>query len=243
MSHLPDDMLQDWAKSEEQPRRSLAFELMHARTALREAEAKLRDLQDPHLTDDGVAVVPSDLRKVQREALEAAVAAFGSRINELRETLRQMAEHVSRLRANSPDTIQPAAPDSLPSPETRPPSGRMCGRREHQAPLSSLSNLGPAAIAELTKSESEKGYSKALLDVIAERRKQLSKWGPEHDAQHDQRQLLHIAASLLGNVLGIHTRDRWGIAQKHPRHRDQVVIAAALLVAELDRTDAEGGVQ
>lgn len=54
-------------------------------------------------------------------------------------------------------TVQPAAPDSLPSPETRLPSSRMCGSREHQAPLSidevpkELRHLGLPAAAALMR--------------------------------------------------------------------------------------------
>lgn len=50
------------------------------------------------------------------------------------------------------DTNGPAAPDSLPSPETRPPSDRMCGSREHQEPLyipPEIRHLGPLVAAQL----------------------------------------------------------------------------------------------
>lgn len=172
---------------------------------------------DPYLNDDGVAVVPSHLGNVSREALEDAVRTFAARIGELREAMHQMAGFVHDLRKPAKVAKSTsAAPDSLPSPETRSPSGRMCGSREHQAPL-----------------------SPALIDVVRERWKQRAKWGAQHDQQHANGELLHAAMTLIASILGIDSVDDWGLAAKHDNERDRCVIAAALVVAQIERMDTE----
>lgn len=131
---------------------------------------------DPYLTDDGIAVVPSQLGNVSREALEESVKLFAARIGELREAMYQMAGFVHDLRkVTQAATSAFAAPDSLPSPETRPPSGRMCGSREHQAPLT---DDEIAKLRERTRIDAASHFHlvardtiTALLDEIEERRR------------------------------------------------------------------------
>ena len=72
----------------------------------------------------------------------------------------------------------------------------------------------------------------AERDVLAERRKQRAKWGDAHDDGHEDGDLIDVAEDIL-----LESDDRWGLRAKHPERRDQLVIAAALIVAEIERRD------
>jgi len=87
-----------------------------------------------------------------------------------------------------------------------------------------------------------------IADVVVERLRQLGKWPREHDACHCRGELCVRAAELalagtdeflypaphLGGV------DAWGLCAKHKGdRRKQLVVAAALLVAEIERLDQE----
>jgi hypothetical protein len=187
---------------------------------------------------------------------------------------RAIADHVAeQVRAA---TIQTAAPDSLPSPETRSPSGRMCGSREHRAPLSiddvppELRHLGLPTASVLMRCEgcgeirvecvcarvlaahntelkrkldecrdALGATSPAIADVVRERAKQRAKWGVQHDKQHVNGEMVRAAKDLLGAVLGTGYGNFWGLASKHDDERDRCVIAAALVIAHIDRLDYE----
>lgn len=82
----------------------------------------------------------------------------------------------------------------------------------------------------------------AARDVLAEREKQRVKWGDRHDDEHTHGEMSQVAACLLLSI-----NDRWGLLGKHPNRRDQLVVASALSLAEIERMDraavkrAEGG--
>ena len=78
--------------------------------------------------------------------------------------------------------------------------------------------------------------SAALADVIAEREKQRAKWGDAHDDGHDPGDLAKGAAHL---VTGEWVFDSWPklLRRKNPAVRARLVIAAALLLAEIERID------
>lgn len=88
----------------------------------------------------------------------------------------------------------------------------------------------------------------ALRDVIAEREKQRAKWGDDHDDAHADSGLAAVAAFLIVTRGDVPAKDRtrvaeigvgWAadLADRHPERRDRLVIAAALLVAEIERID------
>lgn len=85
-------------------------------------------------------------------------------------------------------------------------------------------------------------------EIIVERLKQLDQWGPRHDDQHDDQELVKQARSLLEHVIcepkvvasnwvPMSRQDLWGLVAKHPNPRDQLIIAGALIAAEIDRLD------
>ena len=75
-----------------------------------------------------------------------------------------------------------------------------------------------------------------VIDVMREREKQRKKFGPQHDARHVNEELLRAAADLLNIIIKGVGADEWNIAYKEPRKRERIIIAAALLLAELERT-------
>lgn len=85
----------------------------------------------------------------------------------------------------------------------------------------------------------ENSLHPAERDVIAERDKQRLKWSEEHDDEHDNGQLAHVAGRLAMRYAkgdNYHAYD-WGIEDRHPDPRERLVIAAALLIAEIERID------
>lgn len=96
--------------------------------------------------------------------------------------------------------------------------------------------------------------SKAERDIAREREKQRRKWSPSHDEKHTPKVLANVAAWLVQYVpptpcgcreaMCPHVSIReagapdWvlSLAQRHDR-RERLVIAAALLIAELDVMD------
>lgn len=72
----------------------------------------------------------------------------------------------------------------------------------------------------------------AELDVLAERARQRKKWSATHDDEHTMHELAHAAAALL---LG--SAHPWGLANKHHSRRARLVVAAALVLAEIERVD------
>ena len=107
------------------------------------------------------------------------------------------------------------------------------------------------------------GASKAIEDVIAERRRQIEAegWTPEHDDEHDDESLAMAAACYAApqpiyvevaqqrgvffadpwpwsvNSRGEQVRSRTEWEKEGKPRRRQLVIAAALLLAEIERMD------
>ena len=89
--------------------------------------------------------------------------------------------------------------------------------------------------------------NKAAADVVAERQRQITVegWTPEHDDEHTYGELVQEAADLC--VYGTDFRvvdldgDRmvgWGLTEAHrDNRRRQLVIAGALILAEIERID------
>lgn len=96
-------------------------------------------------------------------------------------------------------------------------------------------------------------FPPAVVNVLAERQVQREQWGDEHDDEHDDGMIRLAAASLAcdgtdGRVLHPDGEegenfDPWGLVARHghcgakPDKRRAVVIAAALLIAEIERLD------
>ena len=87
----------------------------------------------------------------------------------------------------------------------------------------------------------------SVTEVLAERAKQTRKWGATHDKQHSNQELawaaMYYACPDVNNELPEALFDYTGWDKTHVKkpsgHRKNVVIAAALLLAELDRIDAQ----
>lgn len=90
--------------------------------------------------------------------------------------------------------------------------------------------------------------SKALQDVIAERKRQVEKegWSAEHDGEHNDGEMARAAACYanpeIWNVFGAtHIGWPWSAEWWKPADtRRNLVKAAALLLAEIDRLDRIG---
>lgn len=77
-----------------------------------------------------------------------------------------------------------------------------------------------------------------LEEVAAEREKQRAKWGDDHDDGHDGGELAEAAAFLASHDGTMRDPPDWAYAldaNNPPRRR--YIIAAALLVAEVERLD------
>jgi hypothetical protein len=86
----------------------------------------------------------------------------------------------------------------------------------------------------------------AERDVLTERERQRHRWGDEHDDRHDLEDLAEAAAHLAEPEADIDPDDAddeslgWAVRLKgrlYDDRRKQLVVAAALLVAEIDRLD------
>lgn len=83
--------------------------------------------------------------------------------------------------------------------------------------------------------------SAAVVAVLAEREKQRSKWTERHDDDHAADGMLYRVASYMVNPEEVYPPSDWArtlILRKSPRER--LVIAAALLIAEIERRDRSG---
>jgi hypothetical protein len=93
----------------------------------------------------------------------------------------------------------------------------------------------------------ERNYTKAALDVLMERAEQRTKWSDSHDSEHDCGELATAAAMLADPESEFdepekYQEEEWmyrlGAKHRGDRRR-QLVIAAALLLAEIERIDRE----
>lgn len=77
---------------------------------------------------------------------------------------------------------------------------------------------------------------RAVVDVLAERAKQRAKWGDGHDDAHDRGDLAKAATHM---ITGDWVFDSWPqeLRRRHSNGRDRLVIAAALILAEIERLD------
>jgi len=85
----------------------------------------------------------------------------------------------------------------------------------------------------------------ALKDVIAEREKQRAKWGDMHDDDHDDHDdgALASAAGFVATGCADTNTPAWAVAlYENHNGRECMVIAAALLLAEIERIDRADGV-
>jgi len=106
--------------------------------------------------------------------------------------------------------------------------------------LAYLDAFDAAAAACAASQPAQQPKPPTAIDAVAEEReKQRRKWGSRHDAGHDRGELLNAACGLMDICRGMHAEDRWGIASRNQSRRERLVIAAALVVAEIDRGDAE----
>lgn len=108
------------------------------------------------------------------------------------------------------------------------------------------------AYAEGRKDEAE-SHSRAARDVLAERERQQSAegWTPEHDDEHTDRSLAFAAASYAYNAAISHEGRIWNTALpptiwpqswgadawKPKSRRRDLIRAAALMIAEIERLD------
>lgn len=100
---------------------------------------------------------------------------------------------------------------------------------------------------------SESDHSKAAVDVLAERRRQVEEegWTPEHDDQHDAGEIAGAAASYAAyrshtkpeTIMGYDVIEMlWPWARKWWKPKDRrrdLVRAGALIIAEIERLDRD----
>lgn len=90
----------------------------------------------------------------------------------------------------------------------------------------------------------ERPAARVAADVLSEREKQRSRWSEAHDDEHDEGELSDAAACLAGPGFS-GPRPHWVgyIFEKHAGDRyAQLRIAAALILAEMERLDRAGEV-
>lgn len=83
----------------------------------------------------------------------------------------------------------------------------------------------------------------AEADVLAERGRQRAKWADKHDDEHANGALAMAAAALVHpdaeNAVNLAPFWSWDLRARarHDQRRQQLVIAAALAIAEIERLD------
>lgn len=89
--------------------------------------------------------------------------------------------------------------------------------------------------------------SKATADVLAERQRQMTVegWTPEHDDEHSAGELAEAAAcyAIFADQQGFSTPAHWpwnSYWWKQSGRRRDLVKAAALIIAEIERLDRMG---
>ena len=122
----------------------------------------------------------------------------------------------------------------------------MCGVAHGKESAAERQLKALAAFGELQNQLPQaRELSDAASDVLSERQRQVSVegWTPEHDDEHNHCELGRAAACYaVGSTWGGHWPDGWdfkdaGGPQMGPGHRRNLVKAAALLVAEIERLD------
>ncbi len=95
----------------------------------------------------------------------------------------------------------------------------------------------------------ERTMTQAETDILAERAKQRAKWGDDHDDEHTNPRALPLAAAYIATAAlpgmpfaALNDAPEW-VRNLHRDHgdRERLVIAAALLIAEIERIDRAGG--
>ena len=91
-------------------------------------------------------------------------------------------------------------------------------------------------------------HSNAEIDVLQERRRQVAEegWTAEHDDQHDKSEIALAGACYAFNAAGLATlaNDWWPWSMQWFKPKDRrrdLVKAAALLLAEIERLDRAAG--
>jgi hypothetical protein len=122
----------------------------------------------------------------------------------------------------------------------------------NETPKTGAAWLSPtsADYADLKALATEATSSRAMLDVIGERVRQVTDLGytPEHDDVHADGSLSEAAAVFVLNAYGYSTHtfgygslnvwDAWGVAWFKPKSlRRDLVRAAALIIADIERID------
>lgn len=83
--------------------------------------------------------------------------------------------------------------------------------------------------------------SKGACDIAAERARQVEKWDSDHDDEHSDGTIAVRAAEMAIAHTWLRMfcsrPDDWGLLAKHPDTRQRLVIAGALIAAEIDRLD------
>jgi len=85
-------------------------------------------------------------------------------------------------------------------------------------------------LAKLAAAETALHRTDGVAMIAAEREKQRAKWSDAHDDQHVRRELAINAAAILTEQSGT-----WGLGERHDSRLDRLVIAGALVAAEIDR--------
>ncbi|HVI04140.1 MAG TPA: hypothetical protein VM869_35860 [Enhygromyxa sp.] len=145
--------------------------------------------------------------------------------------LNEASEMLRRLAAR----VDPASPDGYVGE-----LGRSLAHRCHRAVLGKLDEHPQEGDAP------KKQAADGLAMIASERARQRQKWSVKHDAEHYTGELAVRAAELA--VYGArarvisdeHAPDAWGLVTRHETDRvQQLVIAGALIVAEIERITAD----
>ncbi|EOC0047835.1 ead/Ea22-like family protein [Cronobacter sakazakii] len=133
-----------------------------------------------------------------------------------------------------------------------------CSGPEHRANKQFIAAANPAAVLELIAAQPQ---TAAARDVLAERQRQISAegWTPQHDDEHDNNELAFAAACYAFHAAAAswdledtdvpydsHPAPKnwpWDTEWRKPKSaRADLVRAAALIVAEIERIDRAAGI-
>lgn len=173
--------------------------------------------------------------------------------SEQRTTLKKkvgqlLARHDRRVRAHSPEgRVDPERLAQI-------IAHRACTNEEHDPENGKLSGFCvvcgyPWPCQYAGPSPEEPAPSTGAELIAAERKRQVEEegWTPEHDDGHEDGDLLAAASEIVGYLdptLIMDPDDHWGLIAKHSRKEGGdlrlLVIAGALIAAEIDRLQREG---